>query len=138
MNYCLELGISADSASWFFIPFGLSSSLARFVTGRICDVIWVNTMYIYQFGVLLDGFAIVVLPVVRNYVGIQVFAVIYGIGDGIFITTMNSLLMFSVDEKRRAAGFGLGNTLISLVIASGSPFAGEHMLGLLAVDTGSL
>nr|XP_058963165.1 uncharacterized protein LOC131790004 [Pocillopora verrucosa] len=124
VNYCLELGISADSASWFFIPFGLSSSLARFVTGRICDVIWVNTMYIYQFGALLDGFAIVVLPVVRNYVGIQVFAVIYGIGDGIFITTMNSLLMFSVDEKRRAAGFGLGNTLISLVIASGSPFAG--------------
>lgn len=124
VNYCIELGISADSASRFFIPFGLSSSVSRAVTGRICDVTWVNTTYIYQFGALLDGFALVVLPVVRNYTGIQVFAVIYGIADGVLISTMNSLLMFSVDEKRRAAGFGLGNTLISLVLASGSPFAG--------------
>ena len=124
VNYCLELDISADSASRFFIPFGLLSSVARVVTGRICDVIWVNTTYIYQFGALLDGFAIVVLPVIRNYTGIQVFAVIYGIADGVLISTMNSLLMFSVDEKRRAAALGLGNSLLSLAIASGPPFAG--------------
>lgn len=49
---------------------------------------------------------------------------VYGLADGIFITTMNSLLMFSVDEERRAAGLGLGNTLLSLGIVAGSPFAG--------------
>ncbi|XP_022782980.1 monocarboxylate transporter 12-like isoform X3 [Stylophora pistillata] len=124
VNYCLELGISADSASRFFIPFGLSSSVARVVTGRICDATWVNTIYIYQFGALLDGFAIVVLPVIRNYAGIQVFAVIYGIADGVLISTMNSLLMFSVHEKRRAAALGVGNSLLSLAMASGPPFAG--------------
>ena len=49
---------------------------------------------------------------------------IYGIADGVLISTMNSLLMFSVDEKRRAAALGLGNSLLSLAIASGPPFAG--------------
>lgn len=125
MKYCLDLGISADSASRLFILFGLSSSIARIATGRICDVAWVNTIYIYQFGVIVDGFAIVVLPVIRKYTAFQVFSVVYGLADGIFITTMNSLLMFSVDEERRAAGLGLGNTLLSLGIVAGSPFAGE-------------
>ena len=100
--------------------------MARLATGRICDVTWVNTFYVYQFGAMLDGFAIVVLPVIRSYTAFQVFAVIYGIGDGIFITTMNLLLMFSVDEERRAAGLGLGNILLSLGIICGSPFAGEQ------------
>ena len=126
VKYCLDLGISADSASRFFISFGLSSSVARVAAGRICDVTWVNTIYIYQFGALLDGFVIVVLPVIRSYTGILFFSVIYGICDGIFISTMNSLLMFNVEEDRRAAALGLGNSLIAFAIASGSPFAGEQ------------
>lgn len=36
---------------------------------------------------------------------------------------MNSLLVFSVDEKRRAAALGLGNTVLSLGIVAGPPFA---------------
>ena len=126
MKYCLDLGISADLASRLFIFLGLSSSVARVVTGRICDFTWVNTIYIYQFGALLVGFSIVVLPVIRSYTGIVIFAVIYGIGDGIFVTTMNSLLMFSVDEKRRAAALGLGSSLLSLGTVAGPPFAGER------------
>ena len=56
-----------------------------------------------------------------------VFAIVYGVGDGIFITTMNSLLMFTVDEKRRASALGLGNFLLSLGIAGGPPLAGENI-----------
>ena len=99
--------------------------MARVATGRLCDVKCVNTILIYQFGDLLVGFATVVLPVVQSYAGLVAFVVIYGFGDGIFITTLNSLLMFTVDEKRRAAALGLGNCLISMGLASGAPVAGE-------------
>ena len=125
MKYCLELGISADSASRLFIFLGLSSCVARIAAGRLCDVKWINTIFIYQFGALLVGFVTIVLPVLQSYKGMTVFAVVYGLGDGIFITTMNSLLMFTVDGKRRAAALGLGNTLLSVGVATGPPMAGE-------------
>lgn len=131
VKYCLDLGISADSASRLFIFLGLSSCVARVATGRLCDVKWINTIFIYQFGDLLVGFATVVLPVIQSYKGMAVFAVIYGFGDGIFITTMNSLLMFTVDEKRRAAALGLGNTLLSVGVAAGPPLAGEQAWAIL-------
>jgi len=124
VKYCLELGISADSASKLFIFIGLASSVARIVVGRLCDISWVNTIYVYQFGDLLVGFMTIALPLIKGYTGILVFAVVYGVGDGIFITTMNSLLMFTVDEKRRAAALGLGSCLLSLGIAGGAPLAG--------------
>ena len=72
------------------------------------------------------GFMTIALPSIKGYTGILVYVVLYGIGDGIFITTMNSILMFTVDEKRRAAALGLGFSLVSLGIAGGPPLAGEH------------
>ena len=134
MKYCLELGISADSASRLFIFLGLSSCVARIAAGRLCDVKWINTIFIYQFGALLVGFNTLVLPVVRSYMGIAVSAVIYGLGDGIFITTMNLLLMFTVDEKRRAAALGLGNTLLSVGVVTGPPLAGEQALAIFFIS----
>lgn len=61
---------------------------------------------------------------------------IYGIVDGVLILMMNLFFMFSVDEKCRVVGFGLGNILILLVIVLGFFFVGEYMLGLFVVDIG--
>lgn len=128
VKHCLELGISADSASRLFIFIGLASSLARVVTGRLCDTSRVNAIYVHQFGDLLVGIATIVLPLLKGYTGILLFAIVYGIGDGIFVTTMNSLLLFTVDEKRRAAAFGMGSNICSLGIAGGPPLAGKKLL----------
>lgn len=121
-----------------FIFIGLASSVSRIVTGRLCDVSWVNPVYVHQFGDLLVGFLTVTLPVIRSYSEILVFAIFYGIGDGIFITTMNSLLMFTVDEKQRTAALGLGCSLLSIGIAGGPPLAGKFRRNLSnhsSVDT---
>ena len=126
VKHCLEIGISADSASRLFIFIGLASSLARVVAGRLCDTSRVNAIYVNQFGDLLVGTATIVLPLIKSYTGILLFAVVYGVGDGIFTTTMNSLLLFTVDEKRRAAALGLGSNILSLGIAGGPPLAGKN------------
>lgn len=124
VKHCLELGISADSASKLFIFIGVASSVARVVSGRLCDLPCIKTIYVYQFGVLLVGFMTVALPWMKNYIGILVFAVFYGVGDGMFVTTTTSLLMFTLDEKDRAAAVGLGSSLLSIGIAGGPPLAG--------------
>ena len=55
--------------------------MARVGAGRLCDVQWINTIFIYQFGALLGGFVIIVLPVIQSYKGMAIFVVIYGSGD---------------------------------------------------------
>ena len=127
MSYCLDLGISADSASRLLIFLGLSSCVARVATGRLCDVTWINTIFIYQLGDLLVGFTTIALPVIQSYPGLLAYVVIYGFGDGIYVTTLNSLLMFTVNEKRRAAALGLGDCLVALGRAAGAPMAGEKI-----------
>ena len=127
VKYCLEVGISADSASTLFIFIGLASSFSRVVTGRMCDISWINTIFVYQFGNLLVGLITICLLLIKDYTGMVIFAIVYGVGDGIFITTMNSLLVFTVEEKRRASALGLGNFLLSLGIAGGPPLAGENI-----------
>jgi len=124
VKHCLEIGISADSASKLFIFQGLASSVSRVMVGRLCDIRCVNAIYVHQFGDLLVGFMTLALPLLRSYAGILSFAVVYGIGDGIFVTTMNSLLLFTVDEKQRAAALGLGSCLIALSVGGGPPLAG--------------
>ena len=121
------MGISADSSSTLFIFIGLASSFSRVVTGRMCDISWINTIFVYQFGNLLAGLITICLLLIKDYTGMVIFAILYGIGDGIFITTMNSLLMFTVDEKQRASALGLGNFSLSLGIAGGPPLAGENI-----------
>ena len=73
------------------------------------------------------GIATIVLPLLKGYTGILLFAVVYGVGDGIFVTTMNSLLLFTVDEKRKAAALGMGSNIISLGSAGGPPLAGKKL-----------
>ena len=48
------------------------------------------------------------------------------------VTTMNSLLMFTVVEKRRADALGLGNTLLSVGVAAGSLMAGEQAWAIIS------
>ena len=97
------------------------------MVGRLCDVPCVNAVYVHQFGDLLVAFMTLALPLLKGYTGIFAFTVVYGIGDGIFVTTRNSLLLFTVDEKRRSAALGLGSFLLALGVAGGPPLAGKFV-----------
>ena len=103
------------------------------MVGRLCDIPCVNAIYVHQFGDLLVAFMTLALPLLRSYTGILTFAIVYGIGDGIFVTTMNSLLLFTVDEKRRAAALALGSCLLALSIAGGPPLAGKFVVCIFSV-----
>ena len=108
------------------------------MVGRLCDIPCVNAVYVHQFGDLLVAFMTLALPLLRSYMGIFAFTVVYGIGDGIFVTTMNSLLLSTVDEKRRAAALGLGSCLLALGVAGGPPLAGKFVECILSATHPSL
>ncbi|XP_078351631.1 monocarboxylate transporter 10-like [Oculina patagonica] len=132
VKYCEDIGISAQKGSQLFIFIGLASCLARLMTGRLCNDKRVNPVYIYQACLATAGLAAFLLPFATQYWNLIVFSAIYGLSDGIFITTQCFILLTCVDRKRRTASFCILNLLYSFSAAAGGPVA-----ALIADQTGN-
>ena len=106
---------------------GLSSAVGRLLSGRLCDVKFINihVQYINQLGIAITGMATVLLPLARTFVSVAFYTVVFGFADGAFMTTQNVILLGIVGPERRATAFGFGNMLCALAVASGPPLAGE-------------
>lgn len=82
-------------------------------------------MYIYQASMLLAGLSTFLLPFAAKYWDLIAFSAVYGLSDGIFITTQCFILLTCVDAKRRTASFCINNVLYAMTAAAGGPIAGE-------------
>lgn len=71
------------------------------------------------------GVSAFILPFTKEYWNLIVFSAIYGLSDGVFITTQNFILLTCVDSKRRTASFCINNVLYSFSAAAGGPVAGK-------------
>ena len=125
MKYCEDLGITAQEASRLFIFIGLASSIARLISGRVCNDPRVNPVFVYQSSLLLAGVSAFLLPFATKYWALVVFSIAYGLSDGIFITLRVLILLSCVDNTRVTASFCIQNTLYALLAATGGPIAGK-------------
>ena len=126
MKYSEDNGISAQAASRLFIFIGLASSLARIITGKLCNNKKVNSIFTYQASMLLAALSVFLLQfAATKYWLLIVFSFIYGFSDGIFMTSAVYTQLTCVDAKRVTASFCTSNVLYSIAAAAGSPIAGE-------------
>lgn len=125
MRYCEDIDITADAASRLFVYYGLASCFGRLASGRLCDFKKVNTFYVYQMAELVAGASILAVTIAASYVHMIVFVVIYGFCDGVFITTLNVLLITCVSPQKVSVAIGWEMQISSLFLASGAPVAGE-------------
>ena len=65
------------------------------------------------------------LPFATKYREVIAFSVVYGLADGIFITTHGFILLSCIDAKRRTAAFAMNNVLFAIAAAAGGPVIGE-------------
>lgn len=122
MRHCEDLGIPADKSSKLLMVYGLTSYVMRIITGRLCDMKGINPIYVFQFGMLTSGVAVMLFGVPSSYVPLTVISAFFGVGDGTSLTAGNLLLLTTVEPKKRASPFGLANMLISISIATWSSF----------------
>ena len=125
MKYAEEEGMSSGRSSRLLMYFGLVSCIARLITGRLCDLTWINLHHVFQVGGFISAIAVTVFPVAHNYSLFVLFTVMLGVGQGIIITTSNLTFLTCVDNKRRASAFGLANCLTSFATVSSPPLAGK-------------
>ncbi|XP_029202813.2 monocarboxylate transporter 10-like [Acropora muricata] len=132
VKYCEAVGISAQKASRLFIFVGLSSSFGRLISGKLCNSDRVNAVFIYQSSLLLAAICAFLLPFATKYREVIAFCVVYGLADGIFITTHGFILLSCIDAKRRTAAFAMNNVLFAIAAAAGGP-----IIGLIVDKTGN-
>ena len=125
VKYCEDLGITAQSASRLFIFIGLTSSLARILSGKLCNNPKINPVFVYQSSLFIGGVCVLLLPMATTYWALVAFSSAFGISDGIFITTQCYILLSCVDKERATASFCILNLLYSFSVATGGPIAGE-------------
>ena len=125
MKYSEDNGITAQAASLLFIYIGLASSVARIITGKLCNNKKVNPVFIHQACMLLASLSAFLLPYATKYRYLIGFSVVYGISDGVFAASQNIIVLSCVDSKRITASFCTNNFLYAFTAAAGGPIAGE-------------
>jgi len=127
VKYSEEQGICPDNSAKLLMFYGLSSCIARLLAGRVCDLTWVNSHYVFQVGNFIAALSIIFAPLARSYIHFLVCSLFFGVGAGISISTSNLIFLTCVDERRRASAFGLASCLASFSVLSSPPLAGKFI-----------
>lgn len=125
VKFARDLGFSGDESSWLLIYQGFSSFVARILSGRLCDLKWINPCYLYQLSIILDGTSVAFASLASHYSHLVTYSVFFGIAEGGFVATFSIILLNSVEPSRRASAFGLGAMSYGMGIALGGPTAGR-------------
>lgn len=125
VKFSEDIGFTALEASRLFIFIGIASSIAQLVSGKLCNEKTVNPVYIYQASVLLACLSVFLLPFSTKYWHLIAFSVVYGLSDGVHVTSHNYILLSCVDDKRRTASFVITLVFYALAAAAGGPISGR-------------
>ena len=128
VRHCEDIGISADAASRLLVYYGITSCAGRLVSGQLCDSQKVNTFFVYQVAELVLGTSVLFVTMATSFVHMVVFIVIYGFCDGVFITTLNVLVLKCVIQRKVPVALAWQMQACSLFLASGPPVAGTLVI----------
>ncbi|XP_032234220.2 monocarboxylate transporter 12 isoform X2 [Nematostella vectensis] len=124
VKHCEEVGLTSKSATSLFIHIGISSLVGRSVSGPLNDALHKTPMMLHQLSSLLISGCMLLIWLAHDYVTFSVFAVLYGFGNGVGLTTMFLLLLNTVKPCHRALAFGIGEFLHSIGCMLGPGFVG--------------
>ena len=125
IRYSQDIGISASSASRFFLCSGLGSQVARLVTGRLCDFEWFIPRTFLHAGLALDAICSLLLTKISTYSLLLLLSLVYGISDGLMACGNILHTMSCLHGTQIPLGFGIAEAVIALAFAGGPPLGGE-------------
>lgn len=105
----------------------IATCVGKLVLGVLVDIRWINGIYLYAFTMFAGGAALLVIPVIKSYVGLQILSVILGFFSGNWsLTSYITTQIVGLDRLTQAHGVlmffgGLG-------IMLGPPVVGKRWL----------
>lgn len=85
---------------------------------------YVNPIFVYMFGLILDGSSLAYLCEAKSYGDLIAFSFLYGMADGVAFGAFYICILNSVEASKKASAFGLSALFYGLIIATGPALAG--------------
>ncbi|KAL4640107.1 monocarboxylate transporter 9-like [Arapaima gigas] len=62
--------------------FAIGNCLGKLLLGMMVDLKWINSLYLYIFAVFGSGAALLLIPNINTYLGLQILSAVMGLGSG--------------------------------------------------------
>lgn len=103
----------------------IATCVGKLVLGILVDIRWINGIYLYAFTMFAGGAALLVIPIIKSYLGLQILSVILGFFSGNWsLTSYITTKIVGLDRLTQAHGVlmffgGLGIMLGPPVVGKG-------------------
>ncbi|KXJ10329.1 Monocarboxylate transporter 3 [Exaiptasia diaphana] len=120
---CEEVGISSSKSSYLYIGIGIGSFVAKIAAGKLCQ--FVKPIYVNQASSLFSGISALTVSMSKSYIVLVIITVVFGLADGAFQSSYNSIALSTPDPQKRAYAYGGANMVISLAFVLGPMITGR-------------
>ncbi|KAL4232930.1 hypothetical protein ACF0H5_007618 [Mactra antiquata] len=124
VSYAIDQGVSADLASLLMMILGGTTAVGRIMFGKIVQLGILNRLHMHQLSMIVTGAGVMLLPLIKSYIGIVMYVVTVGLVDGCFVVLlpiMTTALM-GIEKTVIAWGFLIGACSVTFTL--GPPVAG--------------
>lgn len=106
----------------------IATCVGKLVLGILVDIRWINGIYLYAFTMFAGGAALLLIPAIKSYAGLQILSVILGFFSGNWSLT-SYITTQVVGLDRLTQGHGVLMFFGGLGIMLGPPVVGKWLRG---------
>lgn len=126
MRYAKLIGIADVKAAFLISVLSIVATVFKVLSGRLAGHQRLNTMKLYQLGLLIMGVATTLIPVSHSYVGLVIYAIAFGISESCFIVMIPLITKDIVGVQRLPLALGCVFMLMGIPTVIGAPIAGNN------------
>ncbi|XP_056305997.1 monocarboxylate transporter 2 [Danio aesculapii] len=124
--YAKHQGVDEYSAAFLLSIFALVDMFARPGTGLVANTRWIRPkiQYFFSFAVTYNGLCHLMCPLLPGYIGLVVYAVLFGLAFGMVCALLFEVLMDLVGAQRFSSAVGLATIIECGPVLLGPPISG--------------
>lgn len=124
--YAKHQGVDEYSAAFLLSIFALVDMFARPGTGLVANTKWIRPkiQYFFSFAVTYNGLCHLMCPLLPGYIGLVVYAVLFGLAFGMVCALLFEVLMDLVGAQRFSSAVGLATIIECGPVLLGPPISG--------------
>ncbi|XP_061195728.1 uncharacterized protein LOC133203949 isoform X2 [Saccostrea echinata] len=124
VSYAQDIGIPPEKGSMLIMVLGITTAIGRVMFGKIVGLGVLNRLHMHQLSMVVTGTAVMMLPMIRSFIGIIFYVVVVGLVDGCYVVLLPVLTvsLMAGENSVTAWGFLIGTSSVTFTL--GPPVAG--------------
>lgn len=124
--YAEDCGIPPEKGAIFIMMLGASTAFGRILFGKIVQYGFLNRLHMHQFSMVITGTGVILLPLLKSFVGISIYVVCVGLVDGCYVVLLPVLTATLVGVENAVLAWGFLTGTSSITFTAGPPIAGIY------------